>query len=288
MRRWGENHRKSMVPFVWMSCHGPHRSGPRHPHEDVVGRRFISLWRCIGTLALLVPLLSLVSCFRIVDAKPLPTQTAVSLGPTLVAAHLTERGGATAQWSSTQVKPGFGPNSARLQIPPGGPPGVPFAYVAIRSPVATVNDIEMLAFDYFVFPHSTSDATSYIIACLDLDGDGIGCDDFVIGSGNEGMPKNQWNTKTAIRWRIVSHGFTSYTLDQVKDLVGDVSIIRIKVAVGMWGEMDGMVTCIDGLVVNGITYNLEPEPPDDESDLAGGQAPVEGEPSIRFGILGND
>jgi len=133
--------------------------------------------------------------------------------------------------------------------------------------VATINDIEMLAFDYFVFPHSTHDGPPYIIACLDLDGDGIGCDDFVIGSGHMGTPKNQWSTIAPMKWRIVSNGFTSYTLDQIKDLVGDVSILRIKVAVGMWGMTDGLVTCIDGLVVNGTTYNLEPETPANESDL---------------------
>lgn len=186
---------------------------------------------------------------------PTPTLTPSSKSPSV---FLSARGGATAEWSNAVVmKPNFEPNSARLDIPPGGPPEVPYAYVAIDSPVATVNDIDSVSVQYYLHPDSTLDFAPYFVIDLDTDGDGSGCDDFLIGGGDNG-PKNQWNTLNATRWRVVSQGFVYHTLAEVKDLVGSTPILRIKVAVGHWGTLEGLVVYVDNLVVNGTTYNLEP------------------------------
>ena len=224
----------------------------------MIRMRTLISWLFFGVFLLLIIIVSSNSCYRIVTPEPTSPSSSSNPTPTLITGHLVARGGAMAEWSDVVVKSHFGPNSAKLQIPPGGPPGVPYAYVAIEKPVATVNDLEEVATYYFIPPHVASDFVPYIVIGLDLDGDGSGCYDFLIGGASEDMPKNQWNTVSPTKWRIVSQGWAEYTLDEIKNILGDTAIVRIRVAVGMWDTAEGMVAYVDELVVNDITYNLEP------------------------------
>ncbi|MFX1475904.1 MAG: hypothetical protein ACFFCO_10575 [Promethearchaeota archaeon] len=216
-------------------------------------------WLLLGVLLLLILSLLLTSCYRIVRPEGNPTSASANPNPTPITGILVARGGAVAEWSTTMVKPHFEPNSAKLQIPPGGPPLVPYAYVAIDSPVATVNEIEKIEAQYFIPTHVTSDFTPYVVIGLDLDGDGSGCDDFIIGGESGAMPKNQWNSISPSKWIIVSEGGTEYTLEEIRGRLGNQSVIRIRVSVGMWDTVEGLVAYIDGLMVNNTTYNIEPD-----------------------------
>jgi hypothetical protein len=131
--------------------------------------------------------------------------------------------------------------------------------VAIDNPVATVNEIEKIEAQYFIAPHVTSDFRPYVVICLDIDGDKSGCDDFIIGSESGVKPKNQWNTVSPTRWRIVSEDWTEYTLEELRSRMGNQSVIRLRVSVGMWDTTEGLVAYVDGLTVNNTTYNLEPD-----------------------------
>ena len=222
--------------------------------------RIFIRWLFVGMLLLLIISVFSTSCYRIVTPGVNPTSDSTNPNPIPITGILVARGGAMAEWSDTVVKSHFGPNSAKLQIPPGGPPLAPYAYVGIESPIATVNDLDKVAAQYFVPPHTTSDFTPYIVIGLDLDGDGSGCDDFIIGGVAEGMPsKGSWNTINSNGWRIVSQGWTEYALDEVKGILGSKAICRIRVSVGMWDTTEGMVAYVDGLTVNDTTYNLEPD-----------------------------
>ena len=213
----------------------------------------------VSMLLLLISSVFSTSCYRIVTPEVNSTSDSTNPNPIPITGILVARGGAMAEWSDTVVRPHFEPNSAKLQIPPGGPPLAPYAYVAIDSPIATVNDLDKVTAQYFVPSHTTSDFTPYIVIGLDLDGDGSGCDDFLIGGVSEGMPKNQWNTVSPTKWRIVSQDWTEYALDEVKSVLGSTAICRIRVSVGMWDTTEGMVAYVDGLTVNDTTYNLEPD-----------------------------
>ena len=224
----------------------------------MIRTRILIPWLLVGVLILLIIWVSSISCYRIVAPEAASPSSSSNPNPTLITGYLVARGGAMVDWSDVVVKSHFGPNSAKLQIPPGGPPGVPYAYVAIEKPVATVNDLEEIATYYFIPPHVASDFKPYIAVGLDIDGGGSGCDDFLIGGASGDMPKNQWNTVSPTKWRIVSQGWAEYTLDEIKNILGDTAIVRIRVAVGMWDTAEGMVAYVDELVVNDITYNLEP------------------------------
>jgi hypothetical protein len=131
--------------------------------------------------------------------------------------------------------------------------------VAIDNPVATVNEIEKIEAHYFIPAHITSDLRPYIVICLDIDGDGSGCDEFIIGGESDVTPKNQWNTVSPTRWRIVSEGWTQYNLEEIRGRMGHQPVIRLRVSVGMWDTTEGVVSYVDGLTVNNTTYNLEPD-----------------------------
>ena len=227
----------------------------------MIRTRILIFWLLVGVLILLIIWVSSISCYRIVIPEAASPSSSSNPNPTLITGHLVARGGAMADWSDVVAKLHFGPYSAKLQIPPGGPPGVPYAYVAVDKPVATVNDLEGLSAYYFIPPHVAGAFIPYIVVGLDLDGDGSGCDDFLIGEASEDVPKNQWNTVRPTKWRIVSQGWTEYTLAEVKSLLGNKAIVRIRVAVGIWDTAEGMVAYVDGLAVNDITYNLEPDVP---------------------------
>ena len=221
--------------------------------------RMLLRWLWVSVFLLLALLLLSVSCYRIVRPEENLTSPSTNPNPTPITGILVARGGAMAEWSTTTVKPQFGLHSAKVQIPPGGPPMVPYAYVGIESPIATVNDLEKIAAEYFIPSHIVSDFRPYIVICLDLDGDGSGCDDFIIGDESGKTPKNQWNTISPTKWRIVSEGWTEYTLEELRSRLGNQSVIRVRVSVGMWDTTESLVAYIDGLTVNNTIYNLEPD-----------------------------
>ena len=220
--------------------------------------RILPRWLLISVFLFLALLLLLVSCYRIVRPEENMISSSTNPNPIPITGILVARGGAMAEWSTTTVKPQFGLHSAKLQIPPGGPPMVPYAYVGIESPVVTVSEIERIEAQYFIPSHVISDFRPYIVICLDLDGDGSGCDDFIIGDESDKTPKNQWNTINTTKWRIVSEGWTEYTLEELRSHLGNQSVIRVRVSVGMWDTAEGLVAYIDALTVNNVIYNLEP------------------------------
>lgn len=222
--------------------------------------RILVRWRFVGFLLLLMLLLSLTSCFRIVRPEDNPESDSYNHDPVIITGVLMAYGGAMAQWSDIATISDLGPNVAKLQIPPGGPSEVPYAYVALDNVIPTVNDIEKLEAQYFILPHSTGDFSPYFCICIDLDGDGTGCDEFIIGGFTEGITKNQWNTLSPTKWRIVSHGSEEkYTLDEVKNILGNEPIVRIRVSIGQWDTEKSTTVYVDGIVVNDIIYNLEPD-----------------------------
>jgi hypothetical protein len=216
-------------------------------------------WRFVGLLLLLILSFFLTSCFRIVRPEDNPESNSDNHKPVIVTGILMAYGGAIAQWSDNVTISDLGPNVAKLQIPPGGPSEVPHAYVALDNVIPTINDIEKLESKYFVLPHSTCDFSPYFCICIDLDGDGTGCDEFIIGGFTEEITKNQWSTLSPPKWRIVSHGYEEkYSLDEVKNILGNEPIVRIRVSVGSWDTEKSMTVYVDGIVVNDTTYNLEP------------------------------
>lgn len=219
----------------------------------------LTSWRLLSLLLLLIISLFLTSCFRIVRLVDNPESSSDNHNPVTITGVLMAYGGAMAQWSDIVTISNLGPNVAKLQIPPGGPPQIPYAYVAVDNVVRTVDDIEKLQTKYFILPHSTCDFSPYFCICIDLDGDGTGCDEFIIGEGAEIAAKNQWNTLSPASWTIVSHGQEEkYTLDEVKNILGNEPIVRIRVSIGQWDTERSTTVYIDGIVVNDTTYNLEP------------------------------
>ena len=220
--------------------------------------RALVRWRPVSLFLLLILALFLTSCFQIV--RPENSESGSdNHNPVVITGVLMAYGGAMAQWSDNVTLPGLGPNVAKLQIPPGGPSEVPYAYVAMDNVIPTVNDIEKLEAQYFIFPHSTCDFSPYFCICIDLDGDGTGCDEFIIGGCIEGITRDQWSVLSPVKWRIVSHGYEEkYTLDEVKNILGNEPVVRIRVSVGSWDTQKGTTVYVDGITVNNTIYNLEP------------------------------
>ncbi|UCC16449.1 MAG: hypothetical protein JSU58_08780 [Dehalococcoidales bacterium] len=185
-------------------------------------------------------------------------------------AVLMEYGGGIAEWVENSSTVGFGPYLAKLHIPPGAPSGVTCeAYVGVDNIIPTLNDIDKLEAKYFSLPGSTSMWTPYFCICFDLDGDGLGCDEIIIGYDNtvldnktDGTKKNQWNILTADYWQIISHGYeVSYTFDELKEILGDERIMRIRVSVDSRYDDNNWLIYVDGLTINDTVYNLEPAKP---------------------------
>jgi len=221
--------------------------------------RTIVHWRFVGLLILLMLSLSLTSCFRIVRLGDDTESDSNNHNPVIITGVLMAYGGAMAQWSYNVTISELGPNVAKLQIPPGGPSEVPYAYAALDNVIPTVNNIEKLEAQYFILPHSTCNFSPYFCICIDLDGDGTGCDEFIIGGRTDTITKNKWNILSPTKWRIVSHGYEEqYTLDEVKNILGNEPIVRIRVSIGQWDTEKSTTVYIDGIVVNDTIYNLEP------------------------------
>jgi hypothetical protein len=205
---------------------------------------------------LLILSVSLNSCYRIIRSEEIPADD----GPVMITGVLMAYGGAMANWSENDSVPGMGPNLVRLQISPGGPPEIQYAYVAIDNVIPTLNDLEKLQAKYFILPHSTLDWSPYFCICFDLDGDNTGCDAFLLGEMTSPNPKNQWNTLEPSTWSILGMEGEgeSFTLEELKGIHGNKPIIRIRVSVGTWDTLKSLTVLMDGITINDTIYNLEP------------------------------
>jgi len=207
-------------------------------------------------LFLLTILVLLSSCYRIVRSEEILTDDD---RPVTITGVLMAYGGEMAQWSEYTSVPEMAPNVARLQVSPGGPPLTQHAYVAIDDAIPTLNDVEKLEAKYFILPHSTLDWSPYFCICFDLDGDGTGCDEFILGGMPPPVPKNCWNTLSPTSWSILGQDEGGpYTLNQLKDILGDEPIVRIRVSVGSWDTLESLTVLVDGITINDTVYNLEP------------------------------
>ncbi|UCC16450.1 MAG: hypothetical protein JSU58_08785 [Dehalococcoidales bacterium] len=211
--------------------------------------------QCVTLLIMILLLVSLSSCYRIVRSEEISQDDDT---PVIATGILSAYGGASALWLKEETLPGFGPNLAKLQIPPGSPTSL-HAYVALENAISTVSDIEKIEVKYFILPHSTCEYSPYIRICLDLDNEGKGCDDLIIGVRTSGVLKGRWNILTHTDWQIVSRGYEeSYTLDEVQNILGDEPVLQIQVLIDAQFGDKNIVVYIDDLTINDIEYNLEP------------------------------